>query len=420
MLSSEVLSVGSQAVSLGVCSPTAPESSNDHRLQNTKRNQHILSCVRREIASKREYLQSEVHYCYQCFSWVVGPEEWDDHCQTHVKTLSSKRCGTMTYCHTLVRPAYCPFCLGQSTEPAGRRFESWCRDHALWQHIDRHLRGCQWMLACPHPLCDVPFSKEQDLLYHFVDEHRLSCTHPKDTKNLRTVPSDTEGQPGQKRGFTEEKSELSWVPPERFSSYRSRKKTRRGSFTIAPSLLSNADTAVQCPSPIDLVSSNCSFDMVETTSLSDNQEDHPLESCLNSNPQSLVHFGSCDSTVIDSLGDDLFSRFIRSPSPECVSADLTGESTADVVVDIDDLVSPSPSGPGRSNSPHHSLGLEAHPPLLIDTGHKPRIRLLVKPPQTKIVLRIPTAQRTDAIKKRPGPKKSKGNRREQQKTRRRR
>lgn len=286
-----------------------------YRLRNANRNQHVLSCVCREIASKREYLQSEVHYCHQCFSWVVGPKEWDDHCQTHVKTLSSKRCGTITYCHTLVRSAYCPFCLGQSTEPAGQRLEIWCRDHALWQHIDRHLRGCEWPLTCPHLLCDISFSEEQDLRFHLVDEHRLSRTLPRDTKNLGAVPLHAEEQPGQKRKSAGEKCELSCVSPEQFSPCRSPKKTRRGSSTIAPSLLSNADTVVQCPSPIDLVSSNSSSDIVEMTPSLNNQEDRSLESCLESNPQSPIQVGSCDGMVVDSLGDDLFSQFIRSPSP---------------------------------------------------------------------------------------------------------
>lgn len=51
---------------------------------------------------------------------------------------------------------------------------------------------------------------------------------------------------------------------------------------VAPSLLSDAGTAVQCQSPIDLVLSNSSSDIAETTPLLDDQEDHSLESYLKS------------------------------------------------------------------------------------------------------------------------------------------
>ncbi len=57
----------------------------------------------------------------------------------HVTSLTSKRCATITYCHTLVRPAFCPFCLGNQGEPASRRWESWTREAKLWAHLWTHL-----------------------------------------------------------------------------------------------------------------------------------------------------------------------------------------------------------------------------------------------------------------------------------------
>lgn len=77
-----------------------------------------------------------------------------------------------------------------------------------------------------------------------------------------------------------------------------------------------------------------------------------------------------DSIVVDPYSDVLFSQFIRSSSPERVSADLIADSTAERIADINNLASPSPSGSGRSSSPYHFLELEVHPPLLKDTGHQ--------------------------------------------------
>lgn len=74
--------------------------------------------MRREIAGDHLYSPTEVFYCHHRFRWVVGTKECNEHCQMHVDDLGSKRCGTMTYCYTLVRPAYCPFCLGDQSKPS--------------------------------------------------------------------------------------------------------------------------------------------------------------------------------------------------------------------------------------------------------------------------------------------------------------
>ena len=103
----------------------------------------------------------------------------------HIDTLDSKRCGMTTYCHSLVRPGYCPFCLGNSSVLLpDQRLQSWCRDAALWQHVAKHLKKTRWPQVCPHPLCDVSLRDGQDLRYHFIDGHGLSRKLPKEVKHL--------------------------------------------------------------------------------------------------------------------------------------------------------------------------------------------------------------------------------------------
>src|SRR5277367_2764953 len=63
------VSVPSRSPSLGVCI-------DGFSLRKSQCNQHIQACLRREIASKRIYLQTDVHYCHWCFNWIVGTEEW--------------------------------------------------------------------------------------------------------------------------------------------------------------------------------------------------------------------------------------------------------------------------------------------------------------------------------------------------------
>lgn len=219
--------------------------------------------MRREIASKTERLQADVHYCHQCFNWVFGVEEWESHCLRHLQTLASKKCGTITYCHTLVRPGYCPFCLGEVAEPAGRRLESWCRDHALWKHIDLHLMGRSWPLVCPHPLCDTSLCTDKDLQFHFIDEHGLSRTRPTQYDDSAASLADLAKKARSKRKFADG-GELSWAPPEEFSPSDPAKKVRGSLSTIAPSQLLHQDNTVQssllhtgigAPSPVPITES---------------------------------------------------------------------------------------------------------------------------------------------------------------------
>jgi hypothetical protein len=132
-----------------------------NRLPKADRNRHIHACVRREMASQQEQLQTDIHYCHHCFDWVVSGE-WDDHCQSHLLTMTSKRRGTITYCHTLVRPAYCPDCLAREGLPASQRMVSWSRDRALWIHMDDHLEKYEWPRPCPDLVCTREASLRND------------------------------------------------------------------------------------------------------------------------------------------------------------------------------------------------------------------------------------------------------------------
>src|SRR2546423_15534210 len=89
-----------------------------------------------------------------------------------------KRCGTITYCHILIRPGYCPFCMSTTTLPAFKRLESWTRDHKPWSQVNKYLEECRWPLVCPHPLCDTSLKDPAALQFHFVDEDGFSCIRP--------------------------------------------------------------------------------------------------------------------------------------------------------------------------------------------------------------------------------------------------
>lgn len=115
-----------------------------------------------------------------CYQWTVGDKaDWDRHCQTHLSTLTSKKCGPITYCSTLIRLGYCPFCLRDDTLAASVCWQSWTRDHKLWKHVhDEHLKNRRWPSSCPHPLCDLSLDGEMGFEFHLVDDHGFSRTRP--------------------------------------------------------------------------------------------------------------------------------------------------------------------------------------------------------------------------------------------------
>jgi hypothetical protein len=131
------------------------------------------------MAGRLGCLQSDVHYCHHCFTWVVG-DEWEPHCRLHLSELDSKRCGTVVYCYTLVRPAYCPFCLGDDSLASPQRMISWTRDHQLWKHVSSHMEQQQWPTPCPHPLCDESLKDSTSLRFHLVDDHAMSSSCAKE------------------------------------------------------------------------------------------------------------------------------------------------------------------------------------------------------------------------------------------------
>lgn len=141
-------------------------------MRKPQRSTHIHNCRRQQLACTLERLQSELKYCFACFDWFVE-EEWVQHCQTHLESISSKRCGSITHCHTLFHPAFCPFCMGDNRLPASSRWCSWTREAKLWSHLESHLEASRWPLKCPHPLCSLHLHNETSFLYHLSDVHSL-------------------------------------------------------------------------------------------------------------------------------------------------------------------------------------------------------------------------------------------------------
>ena len=129
-------------------------------------------------------MPAELVYCYVCWSWFTL-ESWGEHCEWHLSSVTSKRCASLTERHTLLRPAFCPFCLGDTPLPPSKRWLSYTRDTRLWTYTESlHLNCASWPLHCPHPFCDIGCTDEQTFRYYLADMHyhklmKRAATHPR-------------------------------------------------------------------------------------------------------------------------------------------------------------------------------------------------------------------------------------------------
>jgi hypothetical protein len=85
----------------------------------------------------------------------------------------SRRCEIITYCYTLVRPGYCPFCLGTESLSPSDRMRSWKRSNELRSHVINDMKMMCGKYVCSHPMCQVEFDSEIQLRYHLSDTHGL-------------------------------------------------------------------------------------------------------------------------------------------------------------------------------------------------------------------------------------------------------
>lgn len=379
---------------------------NGDSLPKASRGQHIQTCVRWEMASRLGHLQKDIHYCYHCFSWVIG-EDWDPHCQAHLADVMTKWCGTVTHCHTLMRPGYCPFCMADKTIPAPERLVSWVRDHQLWDHVEEHLEAGPWPRNCPHPLCGASvFVEAEALRYHLVDEHRFSrkrakkpvCPPPSKERPQQSIPSReiTEIFP-QKRKQTLSAEALQWVSSYSSSStgtfeagepvIRSRKRHRPSPPAICPSALSLQEDWVggftYSAPPTPQLSNKDSYEDGNNGCLLKHADDLP-------SPRFVSPDSTCGTPV--SYDDEiLFSQYLRSPSPSPIpSTDCAvSESNDATLVALPQRPSCGKlSGLSSVNAVHEgpTTGLEETPSRV---RSKPRIRLRVNQPKITLRLSVP-------------------------------
>ena len=133
-------------------------------------------CQKKHLA--KVYGSAEL--CFLCDEWILGPLEWEGHCQTHFDSPQTLpvQCDPLIYCGTLAAAEFCPVCLGDPALSASEQMmqfpdkEVW-RDHVTCcvQKLDDYS-----MAGCLLPWCTTLWEGALKRQFHLQDVHCVEFT----------------------------------------------------------------------------------------------------------------------------------------------------------------------------------------------------------------------------------------------------
>ena len=143
-----------------------------------------------------------------CSEWVIGKDEWENHCQIHLdshKPLPAQ-CDPLFYGGTLALLGMCPCCLDDATLSADERMHQF-HDKAEWRdHISDQFGIFEEYVGSLHertsPVCPIPrshcpdaFVSAQEVNVHLQNHHgaefvgRAKKSRPLDEADARCPES---------------------------------------------------------------------------------------------------------------------------------------------------------------------------------------------------------------------------------------
>ena len=273
----------------------------------------------------------------------------------HLVSINSKRCGIITYCYTLLRPAFCPFCLGDNrpTTPATERWKSWTREHQLQNHLQSHLEEVSWPIGCPHPLCSASlFNDELSFWFHLQDVHDLKVPN-------RLLEPRYAGDVNQKRKMPDGDDQPRLLNER--SSYYTPSQPPDSSPDDGNALDMSHITLTPTPAPalFDSITDSLAIDDIPNLTRSENT------SSLNSG----------EPSVVDCM-EELFSSYLRSRSP----SPLPGRA------EDNKAIARNSNAEAFSNTAYRfslSSPTDTVENPILPVQKKPRLILRVRPPETE-------------------------------------
>lgn len=179
---------------------------------------HIYYCRRNALSQS----STDVNFCFLCYRWFRDACEWEAHCSRHLLSMNSIWCGVQRYCHTVIGPGTCPFCLSDEQMSASKRLQTWTRHYLLIKHVNSHIaKICNPEIQCPHPLCHKQLNSTDLFRQHLSNIHGLTTSQKEafdaqrsaDTKN-NDLPSDDNARRRKKRKLNSrsEPTFIAWSP----------------------------------------------------------------------------------------------------------------------------------------------------------------------------------------------------------------
>ncbi|KAJ5673939.1 hypothetical protein N7462_009378 [Penicillium macrosclerotiorum] len=143
-------------------------------LAKSKRSAYIHDCVRRERGLLLQVPESSLRYCYECLKW-----------------FENQHCEVVKYRNTVIRPAYCPFCLWDHQKLAKDRLQYWTRSDNLREHIEnQHMQEISWPPKASICGCSQAFENQRELRHYLHDVHGLNDTiwrNPKPSRKRKAA-----------------------------------------------------------------------------------------------------------------------------------------------------------------------------------------------------------------------------------------
>lgn len=94
-------------------------------------------------------------FCFLCFAWIDRVEAWSEHTKQHGHNVPLK-CSLAMFRGTVLRPAWCPDCMGQTGNPGsdGKCPIQFLNVTAWKAHMDKHVHELRpGPHKCSHPRC---------------------------------------------------------------------------------------------------------------------------------------------------------------------------------------------------------------------------------------------------------------------------
>ncbi|KAL6240235.1 hypothetical protein RBB50_012872 [Rhinocladiella similis] len=161
---------------------------------------HVYMCHKQYLSGTDGFAE----LCSLCNRWIVGLDEWEQHCQSHLAAPETIpiQCDPLIYGGTLGAFGYCPICLGNTLLFARDRMQQFPRLDYWMSHVTKCIEELDRRSAagCSIPWCNIPCENTLRRRYHLQDVHCAQFNKGFKRSAQDVTAEDVAGTPSCKRG----------------------------------------------------------------------------------------------------------------------------------------------------------------------------------------------------------------------------